>query len=161
MAESGGKPRKPKPPKGRDAGVLGSLPSSRPTRMARQSRQADPARTPASRRAPAKPKPSAAKPSATPISAARGAPAKSRAATGTGRAARTRIQRPGPRPVRAGAPNLDAPGDGRDAAPAGPKAPSGTELVTTVVQAGIELAQIGLTVSGQLVRGALRRIPRP
>jgi hypothetical protein len=39
--------------------------------------------------------------------------------------------------------------------------PSGTEIVTTAVQAAGELAQIGATVGGQLLRRAARRIPRP
>ena len=40
-------------------------------------------------------------------------------------------------------------------------APTGTELVTTTIRAAGELAQIGFTVGGQMVRRTLRRIPRP
>jgi hypothetical protein len=37
--------------------------------------------------------------------------------------------------------------------------PSGTALVTTAVQAVGEIAQIGLTVGGQALRRAARRLP--
>lgn len=40
-------------------------------------------------------------------------------------------------------------------------AQSGTVLVGTVVQAAGELAQIGLTVSGQVLKRAIGRLPRP
>jgi len=40
-------------------------------------------------------------------------------------------------------------------------APHGTELVTTTIRAAGELAQIGLTVSGQVLKRTLGRIPRP
>jgi hypothetical protein len=43
--------------------------------------------------------------------------------------------------------------------PAGP--PSGSELVTTAIQAVGEIAQIGVTVGGQVLRRAARRFPRP
>jgi hypothetical protein len=33
--------------------------------------------------------------------------------------------------------------------------------VTTAVQAAVELAQIGATVGGQVLRRAVRRLPRP
>jgi hypothetical protein len=39
--------------------------------------------------------------------------------------------------------------------------PSGTEIVTTAVQAAGELAQIGVTVGSQLLKRAAQRIPRP
>jgi hypothetical protein len=39
--------------------------------------------------------------------------------------------------------------------------PSGPEFVTTAVQAVGELAQIGLTVGGQVLRRAAKRLPRP
>jgi hypothetical protein len=38
---------------------------------------------------------------------------------------------------------------------------SGTELLSTVVQATAELAEIGLSVSARAVRNALGRLPRP
>jgi hypothetical protein len=40
-------------------------------------------------------------------------------------------------------------------------APSGTELVTTSIRAAGELAQIGLTVGGQVLKRTLDRIPKP
>ena len=42
-----------------------------------------------------------------------------------------------------------------------PKPPSGTELVTTAIQAAGELAQIGLTVGGQVLKRAVERLPKP
>jgi hypothetical protein len=45
--------------------------------------------------------------------------------------------------------------------PTPPKAPSGTELVTTVVQAAGELAQVGLTVTGQILKRAVQKLPKP
>jgi hypothetical protein len=39
--------------------------------------------------------------------------------------------------------------------------PRGTEIVTTAVQAAGELAQIGVTLGGQLLKRAAGRIPRP
>ncbi|HEX6022820.1 MAG TPA: hypothetical protein VFZ00_12545 [Solirubrobacter sp.] len=40
-------------------------------------------------------------------------------------------------------------------------APRGTELVTTTIRAAGELTQIGLTVTGRLLKRAVDRIPRP
>jgi hypothetical protein len=39
--------------------------------------------------------------------------------------------------------------------------PKGTELVTTVIQAAGELAQVGLIVSGHALKRAVDRLPRP
>jgi hypothetical protein len=39
--------------------------------------------------------------------------------------------------------------------------PTGTEFVTTTIRAAGELTKIGLTVGGQSLKGALRRLPRP
>jgi hypothetical protein len=39
--------------------------------------------------------------------------------------------------------------------------PRGTELVTTAIQAAGELAQIGLTVGGQVIKRAVDRLPKP
>ena len=50
----------------------------------------------------------------------------------------------------------------RAAAPppsAGP--PRGTKLVTTAIQAAGELAQMGLTVGGRMVKRAVDRLPKP
>ena len=40
-------------------------------------------------------------------------------------------------------------------------APRGTELVTTTIRAAGELTQIGFTVTGQILKRAVDRIPRP
>jgi hypothetical protein len=40
-------------------------------------------------------------------------------------------------------------------------APKGTELVTTTIRAAGELTQIGFTVTGQILKRAVDRIPRP
>jgi hypothetical protein len=40
-------------------------------------------------------------------------------------------------------------------------APTGTELVTTTIRAAGELAQIGFTVGGQVLKRTIDRIPRP
>jgi hypothetical protein len=39
--------------------------------------------------------------------------------------------------------------------------PKGAELVTTAIQAAGELAQIGFTVGGQVLKRAMDRLPRP
>jgi hypothetical protein len=39
--------------------------------------------------------------------------------------------------------------------------PTGTELVTTTIRAAGELAQIGLTVGGQVLKRTIDRFPRP
>jgi hypothetical protein len=114
--------------------VLGNLPNTRPERLGGPRAAA---KKPA-RAKPAKPAPAAAKP----------APA----------AAKPR--RRGPAAVSAGAPPLrprhrhEPPPD-----PIGP--PRGTELVTTAIHATGELARIGLTVGGQVLKRAVDRLPRP
>lgn len=65
-----------------------------------------------------------------------------------------------PRPVRPAAPPLRA----RRTAEPPPQplgAPKGTELVTTTIRAAGELAQIGLTVGGRVLKRAVDRLPRP
>ena len=68
-----------------------------------------------------------------------------------------------PRPVRAGAPALAESTERARSEPraarAGAAPPTGTELVTTAIQAAGELAQIGLTVGGQVAQA--RRRPAP
>ena len=72
----------------------------------------------------------------------------------------------GPRPVRAGAPALKesterARSEASEPRERGSQPPSGTELVTTAIQAAGELAQIGLTVGGQVLKRAVKRLPKP
>ena len=133
MTQKSAKKKSKKSSKGAaEASVLGSLRSIRPTRLGGERRAA------ATRSRTAKPvaKRSKAKPKAAKRSPAAATQSKATAA-----------QRPTAPP-----PPSPRSANGR---------PSGTEIVTTAVQAAGELAQIGVTVGGQLLRRAARRIPRP
>jgi hypothetical protein len=70
-------------------------------------------------------------------------------------------RKPRPKAIRAASPPLKT----NRAQPAPPPQPigppRGTELVTTTIRAAGELTQIGLTVSGRLLKRAVDRIPRP
>jgi hypothetical protein len=69
-----------------------------------------------------------------------------------------------PRPVRAGAPSLkDATIAAEERAPRAKtsSSPSGSEIVSTAIQAAGELAQIGMTVGGQILKRAVERLPKP
>ena len=156
MAEKGTKKKKGKG----EANVLGSLPATRPNRLGRHARQARrprPAadrakpRRPPGRSAAAKPaKPKAKRPAPRPLRRSRRPVAKAAPAR--------------PKPVRAASAKLDAPARQSDAkrAPArADKPPSGTELVTTVVQAAGELASVGFSIGGQIVKRAVERLPKP
>ena len=70
-----------------------------------------------------------------------------------------------PRPVRAGAPALRESTERARTAEPPPESttspPSGTELVTTAIQAAGELAQIGLAVGGQVLKRAVDKLPKP
>jgi hypothetical protein len=124
-----------------DESVLGSLPATRPTRFGRERREGGGTAT----KTVAKPR---AKKAAKKAAAAKPAPARK------------------PRPVRAGAPALrESTERARTAEPSPPESkttpPSGTELVTTAIQAAGELAQIGLAVGGQVLRRAVDKLPKP
>jgi hypothetical protein len=120
--------------------VLGSLPATRPTRFGAERRKSANGKS-----APARKKPPAkrAKPAAS-------RPAKPKAK---------------PRAVRAGAPSLAESNKRARAVEPPPESkttpPSGTELVTTAIQAAGELAQIGIAVGGQVLRRAVERLPKP
>ena len=120
--------------------VLGSLPATRPTRFGRERRDSGGTAT----KTVAKPRAKKAAPKA---AAPKPAPARK------------------PRPVRAGAPALRESTERARTAEPSPesttKPPSGTELVTTAIQAAGELAQIGLTVGGQVLKRAVNRLPKP
>jgi hypothetical protein len=118
-----------------DASVLGSLSSTRPSRLGGGRRGAPATVTKAKPKAAAKSKPKKRAAKKAPVTAAQ-----SKA---------TAAQRPSPPPPPPPPPPRR---DGR---------PSGTEIVTTAVQATGELARIGVTVGGELLRRAVRRIPRP
>jgi hypothetical protein len=154
MSEKAAKPKKAKAKTAKaETGVLGSLPATRATRVggvrSRSAASAKPAAKPKPKAA-AKPKPKpAAKPKVPSTPAPQPAPPHR------------------PRPVRAGAPALeDSTGraraesaEPREQRPTTP--PTGTELVTTAIQAAGELAQIGLTVGGQVLKRAVKRLPKP
>jgi hypothetical protein len=116
--------------------VLGSLPATRPTRFGRERREGGGTATK-----------TAAKPRAKKKAAPKAAPARK------------------PRPVRAGAPALKESTERARTAEPPPEStttpPSGTELVTTAIQAAGELAQIGLAVGGQVLRRAVDKLPKP
>ena len=122
-----------------EASVLGSLPATRPTRFGRERRDSGGTAT----KTVAKPRAKKAAPKA----AAKPAPARK------------------PRPVRAGAPALRESTERARTAEPPPEPtttpPSGTELVTTAIQAAGELAQIGLAVGGQVLRRAVDKLPKP
>jgi hypothetical protein len=148
MSEKTAKRAKPKAAGGKDdAGVLGNLPATRANRFGGERSSAAAKPKPATR---AKPKPKAA--------------AKPKAETPRPRP--TTAAPNGPRPVRAGAPALKestdrARADTSEPLEHGATPPSGTELVTTAIQAAGELAQIGLTVGGQVLKRTLRKLPKP
>jgi len=126
-----------------DKSVLGNLPSTRPARIGRR-REGASARASAPAAAAMKPKPKATAAKAKPAAAKPKAAPKSK-----------------PRPVRSVSPSLERP---KRTAPQ-PKRPStppkGAELITTTVQAVGELAQIGVTLGGQVAKRALKRLPKP
>ena len=157
MSDKTAKPKK----KGRaaarkeDAGVLGNLPATRTTRVGGARSRGTATATRAKPKAASKPRAAASKPKA----AARPKPVAATPAPEP----RTPHR---PRPVRAGAPALKesterARSDASEPLERGSKPPSGTELVTTAIQAAGELAQIGLTVGGQVLKRAVNRLPKP
>jgi hypothetical protein len=155
MSEKTAKPTKRRTTAGKDdAGVLGNLPSTRTTRVGGERAKARTAAKPKPRAA-AKPRPkAAAKPKAAAAPRAAATPAREPA----------RAHRP--RPVRAGAPALAESTERARSEPSAPRKrgaspPTGTELVTTAIQAAGELAQIGLTVGGQVLKRAVNRLPKP
>jgi len=136
MAE---KSAKKKPKKAADPGVLGNLSATRPTRLGGE-RRATPKRaaaTTASPRAAAKPKPAPKK-----------APRTSAPKQADAKAAKLRKPDPAP-PAGWQTPGED---DRRE---------GGTDIVMTAVQAAGELAQLGVTIGGQMLKRAAKRIPRP
>jgi hypothetical protein len=137
-----------------DQSVLGSLPATRATRIGGE-RGAKARAKPKAGKAAAKPK-TAAKPRA--VSSPKASPK----ATAKPKPAPTTATKP--RPVRAGAPSLaDSTKHPRPTEPPqrGSSPPSGTELVTTAIQAAGELAQIGLAVGGQVLKRAVGKLPKP
>lgn len=161
MAENGTtkKPAKGKA-KAQESGVLGALPATRPSRLGRHSRGVS--ATPSTTAAKPKPKARKAAPKKRPAPAA--ATPKAEVKSQQPAAANiTDAPRARPTPVRAGSHKLAKPAAKSSArrAPAPPKPPSGTELIGTVVQAAGELAGIGLTVTGQILKRVVEKLPKP
>jgi hypothetical protein len=144
--------------------VLGTLPATRPERIGRPrggGRENTPRTGPAAPKA-AAPMPTAAKAAAPKLTAATPQTAKAATSRRNGAAAKpASAARYGPTAVRPGAPPLE-PRRATDATP--PRSvgtPTGTELVTTTIRAAGELAQIGFTVGGQVLKRAVDRLPKP
>ena len=133
--------------------VMGNLPITRPARIGGRREGGNGAAE-----AKAKPKAAAAKPRAKaaakpkPAAAAKPKPAA---------AAKPKPAASKPRAVRSGSPALKSKPARERPKPEPAKPPGRTELVTTAVQAAGELAQIGLTLGGQAVKRAVRRLPKP
>src|SRR4051794_34495733 len=152
-----------------DAGVLGTLPATRPTGL-RAERSRDGAKTnpkPTAAASATKTKPAAKKPKAAAKSPRTAKKTTTEPAPRTPTApAREPAEPHRPRPVRAGAPALAestkrARSDAPEPLESGAAPPSGTELVTTAVQAAGELAQIGIKLSGRALKRAVDRLPKP
>ena len=134
MAE---KSAKKKPKKAADASVLGSLPATRPSRIGGERRGAA---APRKRTTATATKPKAKATAARkPTSAPKAAEAKA-----------AKLRKPDPAPP-AGWQTPGEAGGGNGA----------TDVVSTAVQAAGELAQLGVTIGGQLLKRAAGRIPRP
>jgi hypothetical protein len=139
MAEKSGKKTKKKAAKA-DTGVLGNLSATRPSRLGGERRASSrPAAASAAKTATAT-KPAAAKPKSK--AAKKATKAKVRTNAGTE-----------PKPPAAPPKGWQTPD--QDNGKGGP------DIVTTAVQAAGEIAQLGVTVGGQILKRAAGRIPRP
>jgi hypothetical protein len=176
------------PPSSRDREVLAGLPNARPTRRsakrdrpARGQRAAGAAADPAKSGAKAAPKAKRAAPRSTAREAAtakagaqrstaktdaRRSTAKTSAPRSTAKtsAPRSTAKTSAPRSTgaRRSAPKTQAiPPAGYATPDTDDDGPKGADLVTTVVQAAGELAQIGISAGGRALKSALERLPRP
>lgn len=148
-------PDSAKPPK--EEGVLASLPSTRPSRLSRRGQDGVRANGKAPAKPKAKPKPAA---KSKPAAKTAAAPKKPAAKPKPVAAVAPEIA-PRPKPVRAAAPKLKEPiAKATEHRPEGEQT-SGTDLAKTVVQAAGELAQVGVTVGGQIIKRALDKLPKP
>jgi hypothetical protein len=148
MTDKPAKAKKRKKSAPAQEGVLASLPSTRPQRIGGRASAGTTAKGTTTAKPKPKPAPAAkAKPKATRSTAA------SRAATAE------KAQR---RAARASAPSPPPP---QPPPPREPRKrsspPQGPELVKTALQAAGEIAQIGITVGGQVLKRAAKRMPRP
>jgi hypothetical protein len=152
---------------GSDPSVMGSLRSTRPTRLggerraAPRSRAAGAGASVGAKAARAGAKPAGASASVSAKSAPAGAKgAGPKTAAGPKAAAKPKVAPmskvvPPPKAAAKPAPPPPPPPRERDGRP------SGSEIVTTAVQAAGELAQIGVAVGRQLLKRAANRLPRP
>jgi hypothetical protein len=138
MAE---KSAKKKPKKAADASVLGNLPATRPSRIGGERRGAA---------APRKRTTATATGTATKPKAKATAARKPTSAPKAADAKAAKLRKPDPAPPA----GWQTPGEGGGGN-------GGTDVVSTAVQAAGELAQLGVTIGGQLLRRAAGRIPRP
>jgi hypothetical protein len=181
MADKVDKPKKKAKPKKDEKGVLAALPSTRPQRIG--TRRAAPKTGSSS--AAAKPRSSAAatrtasssaaktstgakKRSAPKTAASRPTAARPKAAaphtfepTLAAESAARAAETPRPRPVSEGAPGIGTGGSHRDERSPESARPSGVEVASTAVKAAGEVAQLGLTIGGHLLKRVVDRIPRP
>lgn len=137
MSDKPAKPKKSARSAKPEASVLGSLPATRPTRLGRRAPadgETTAAAKPKATKASAAAKPKAAKPKA----------AKAKAA----------------KPARPAAPRRPTPPPPPPEPPRRSGPPSGTELVTTAVQAAGELVEIGLGAGARALRRAAQRVTR-
>jgi hypothetical protein len=164
MAEKSAKKKTKKATKAAaDEGVLGNLRSTRPTRLGGQRRASTTGAAATKTRTATKPAAAgsggapksrgAARSSRAAATKAGGAAAARSTSPKAGGAAKARSSRPTAPPAGWQTPGQDS---GRKSGP-----PSGADLVTTTVQAVGELAQIGATLTGRLLKRAADRLPRP
>ncbi len=154
-----------------DANVLASLPATRPSRLGRHARDGAPTVDKAA--AGTRAKPTAAKAASAAAKAKPAAKAKAKAKAKPKQAAKqaapeqvpvadvTQAKPQRPRPVRSASDSLKAAPPKATGPQKGSRPPSGTELVTTVVQAAGELASVGFSIGGQIVKRAVDRLPKP
>jgi hypothetical protein len=161
MADKVEKPKKKAKPKKEDKGVLAALPATRPepigTRRARTpapakaSTAANGAKRTRTKRATAKPASS---------------PAPTRATTARPKAVAppepvATPPDPRPRAVSEGAPGIGTHAHPDDERSPESARPSGVELASTAVKAVGEVAQLGLSVGGHMLKRVVDRLPRP
>jgi hypothetical protein len=151
MADKAKKKTKSKKDQTDEKGVLAALPSTRPERIGgrRGATAAKPAR--------AKPKRAAAKRASRPA-ATRPKAAAPRTFEPTQAAEAAAGAESRPQPVRQGAPGIGTAGRRDEHSPES-RRPSGTDLAGTAVRAAGEVAQLGLTIGGEVLKRVVRRLP--
>jgi hypothetical protein len=178
MADKVDKPKKKAKSKKDDKGVLAALPTTRPERIGNRRTE------PAARRPRAKPASNGAETAPAAAKATKSTRAKtaSRASSSRATTARPKAAAPHtfeptqaaetaakaaapptsrPRPVSEGAPGIGTGGTAPGERPPESARPSGIELAGTAVKAAGEVAQLGITIGGHLLKRALDRLPRP